>query len=180
MINDWNVIVSLHERGWNQAFRVLQGFGLVSRSEFRNVLVMKVSQINELLETLREEMAKDPDRFDFLARLVPVSCTFNFQSPQEFESRAQEAILQWVPHLAGKSFHVRMHRRGFKGKLSSPDEERFLDTVLLEALEQAGTPGHISFENPDAIVVVETLGQRCGMSYWTREDLQRYPFIKVD
>jgi hypothetical protein len=73
-----------------------------------------------------------------------------------------------------------MYRRGFKGKLSSPDEERFLDKVLLEALERAGTPGHITFENPDAIVVVETLGQRCGMSYWTREDLQRYSFVKVD
>ncbi|WP_290888325.1 THUMP domain-containing protein [Fischerella sp.] len=180
MMNDWNIIVSLHERGWYQAFKVLQEFGSISRSDFRNVLVMKVSHIDRFLETLREEIANDPNRFDFLARLVPVTCAFTFQSPQDFESRAQEAILQWVPHLAGKSFHVRMHRRGFKGKLSSPDEERFLDKVLLEALERAGTPGHITFENPDAIVVVETLGQRCGLSYWTREDLQRYSFLKVD
>jgi hypothetical protein len=88
--------------------------------------------------------------------------------------------LQWVPQLAGKGFHVRMYRRGFKGQLISQDEERFLDRVLLEALEQNGTPGHITFDQPDAIVVVETLGQWCGLSCWSHADLQRYPFLKVD
>jgi hypothetical protein len=35
-----------------------------------------------------------------------------------------------VPELIGKRFHVRMHRRGFNGKLSSQQEAQFLDGFL--------------------------------------------------
>jgi tRNA(Ser,Leu) C12 N-acetylase TAN1 len=179
-MNDWNVVVSVHEHGWKPAFKVLQGFGAVGSSDFLNVFVMQVSHIGQFLELLRESIAQTPERFACIARVIPVTFTFTFQSPQEFELKAQEAVLQWVPQLAGKRFHVRMHRRGFKGRLSSVDEEHFLDQALLEALEQAGTPGHITFEQPDVVVVVETLGQWCGLACWTGEELQRYPFLRVD
>jgi hypothetical protein len=73
-----------------------------------------------------------------------------------------------------------MHRRGFKGKLRSLEEEQFLDDILLEALKKAGTPGHITFENPDAVIAVETIANWAGISLWTRDQLQRYPFIRID
>jgi tRNA(Ser,Leu) C12 N-acetylase TAN1 len=85
-----------------------------------------------------------------------------------------------VADLRGKSFHVRLHRRGFKGRLSSQNEEGFLDGVLLEALEQSGTPGRITFADPDAIIAVETVDGQAGLSLWTREEMQRYPFIRPD
>ncbi|GAB4333607.1 MAG: hypothetical protein OHK0047_22210 [Leptolyngbyaceae cyanobacterium] len=175
-----NVVVSLHEQGFRSAFKVLQGFGSVNTTNFFNVLGMQVENIPELLEALRDAIAQAPEQFAFLARLVPVTTTFTFQSPAEFEAKAKEAVFQWIPQLAGKRFHIRMHRRGFKGRLSSHDEERFLDEMVLQALEQAGTPGTITFQDPDAIVVVETVGQWCGLSYWTREELQRYPFLRID
>jgi tRNA(Ser,Leu) C12 N-acetylase TAN1 len=179
-MHDWNVVVSLHEHAFKPAFKVLQGFGAVSETDYRSVLAMKVSDIYNFLETLGEQMSDDPNLSSWLARVVPVTQTFSFQSPQEFEAKAREAVLPWVSQLAGKSFHVRMYRRGFKGRLSSPDEERFLDGVLLEALEQAGTPGRITFDNPDAIVVVETLGQWAGLSCWMREQIQRYPLLRLN
>jgi len=55
-----------------------------------------------------------------------------------------------------------------------------LDEALLETLEHRGTPGRIDFDDPDFILDVETVGQRAGMSLWTREDLHRYPFLKLD
>jgi hypothetical protein len=64
--------------------------------------------------------------------------------------------------------------------MQSPEEERFLDAALLEALAAAGTPGSITFEDPDAIISIETAGNWAGMSLWTREDLERYPFLKLD
>ena len=85
-----------------------------------------------------------------------------------------------LPKLADKSFHVRMHRRGFKGRISSHDEERFLDKILLEELGKMSKPGHITFEDPDVILVVETVGQQAGLSCWNREDLQHYPLLKLD
>jgi hypothetical protein len=73
-----------------------------------------------------------------------------------------------------------MCRRGFKGRLSSMDEEHFLDGHLLGLLERAGTPGRITFDDPDAIISVETVGPRSGLSLWTREELARYPFLGLD
>jgi tRNA(Ser,Leu) C12 N-acetylase TAN1 len=75
---------------------------------------------------------------------------------------------------------VRLHRRGLKGRIASRDEEVFLDRVLLDALDKAGTPGSITFEDPDVILDIETLGAWAAMSIWTREDLKRYPFLRVD
>ena len=111
---------------------------------------------------------------------MPVTHTFTFQTPAIFEEKARETVSPWIPGLAAMGFHIRMHRRGFKGKISSMEEERFLDNFILDALERAGTPGHITFEDPDAIIVVETIGQRAGLSLWTREELQRYPLLHLD
>ncbi len=176
----WNVVVSLHEHGFRRAFKLLQGLGAVYTTEFLNVLVMEVSNIPRFLETLNAWVSEDPSLLKLISRIVPVTSTFSFQSAEEFETKAQEAILYWLPQLADKSFHVRMHRRGFKGRLASPEEERFLDQVLLKELGKIGNPGHITFEEPDAIIVVETVGQQAGLSCWNREDLQRYPFLRLD
>jgi tRNA(Ser,Leu) C12 N-acetylase TAN1 len=109
-----------------------------------------------------------------------VTRTFDFQSPEEVEARAKEAALSLVPELAGKTFHVRFHRRGHKGQLSSAGEERFLGEALLGALTAASTPGRLGFDDPDAVLVVETVGNRGGLSLWGREDLKRYPFLRQD
>jgi tRNA(Ser,Leu) C12 N-acetylase TAN1 len=55
-----------------------------------------------------------------------------------------------------------------------------LSDALLEATGEAGRPGHITFEDPDAIVAVETVGTQAGLSLWMREDLKRYPFLRLD
>jgi tRNA(Ser,Leu) C12 N-acetylase TAN1 len=177
---DWNVVVTVREGRFVQACELLEELGPVVRTDYFNVLVMKVDGIDHLLETLSQWIAADPSILTILARVMPVTHTFDFQTVEEFEVHARQVVLSWVPHLAGKRFHVRMHRRGFKGRLSSIDEEKFLDILLLEALESAGTPGRISFEDPDVIIAVETVGNRAGLSLWTREDLQRYPFLHLD
>jgi tRNA(Ser,Leu) C12 N-acetylase TAN1 len=155
-------------------------FGRVKRTDFYNTLVMQAEDVHQMLESLRTRYLEDHESLKPISRLIPVTSAFAFHSPDEFECKAKDAIVAWVSELAGKGFHVRMHRRGFKGRLSGHEEERMLDDVLLEALRTAGTPGHISFENPDAVIVVETVASRAGLSLWTREQLQRYPFIRID
>lgn len=179
-MQEWNAVINVHERGFRQAFAVLGEFGLVRKTEFFNVLLLHADDIPAMLEELRKRLAADPHALAFLSRLIPVTSTFTFQSPEEFETKASAAVLQWVPDLTGKGFYVRMRRRGFKGRLSSLDEERFLDDVLLQALEKAGTPGHISFDQPDCIIAVETIAQWAGLALWHREDLQRYPFMGLE
>jgi hypothetical protein len=43
-----------------------------------------------------------------------------------------------------------------------------------------GKPGRITFEDPDAIIAVETVAQWAGLSLWKREDLKQYPFIRLN
>jgi tRNA(Ser,Leu) C12 N-acetylase TAN1 len=179
-MKDWNVVISIREGFFKEACVLLEQFGAVSKTGFFNVLVMRVEDTSLLVEKLREQLATETAAARFLARVMPVTQSFNFQDPAMFEEKARETVSSWIPALAAKGFHVRMHRRGFKGRLSSMEEERFLDDFILAALEQAGSPGHITFEDPDAVIVVETVGQRAGLSLWTREELRRYPFLHPD
>ena len=78
--------------------------------------------------------------------------------------------------LRGKTFHVRLHRRGHRRELPTPAEERFLD----EATRATGAPGRIAFDDPDAVVAVETVGDRAGLPAWGREELRRSPFLHTD
>jgi tRNA(Ser,Leu) C12 N-acetylase TAN1 len=179
-MHDWNVVISLHERQYGRARKRLEKLGQVRRTAYFNVLVMKVEDIGELLETLQQEVKENPRLLTILARVMPVTQVFTFQTVEEFEAKAREASLTFVSDLVGKTFHIRMHRRGFKGRLSSQDEEKFLDEVLLEALAKREKPGQITFADPDAILAVETVDCQAGLSLWTREDRQRYAFLRLD
>jgi tRNA(Ser,Leu) C12 N-acetylase TAN1 len=179
-MHDWNVVVSLQEGGYTQAWKLLEPFGAVSRTPYYNVLVMRVADIGQFLETLRQRNTEEPQLLTVLARVMPVTQTFTFQTVEEFETKVRAACQRWVPVLAGQRFHVRMHRRGFKGRLTSQHEESFLDGALLEALAQTGRPGQITFADPDAIIALETVDCRAGLALWRREDVQRYPFLRLD
>ncbi|MEW6218402.1 MAG: hypothetical protein AB1634_02585 [Thermodesulfobacteriota bacterium] len=179
-MRDWNVVITVREGGFARARRLLESLGEVGRTDFYNVLVMKAGDRPQYMETLREQVTAEPDLLSqVLARVLPASAVFNFQTPAQFESQAQEIVAALVPALANKAFHVRMTRRGFKGRLSSMDEERFLDHFLLAALEEAGTPGQIRFASPEAVIAIETVGPRAGLALWQRPDLERYPFLRI-
>ena len=60
---DWNVVVSVHEHGYTRARHLLERLGAVARTEFFNVLVMRI---------------EDPDAFleQFADLLQVVDCSF--------------------------------------------------------------------------------------------------------
>ena len=177
-MQEWNVVVTV--RDFKRACEILSDYGRVKRTDFYNTLVMQVNHIHQLLEALRERSSDDHEFLNCISRLIPVTSTISFQSRDEFENKSKYAVLTWVDELADKGFHVRIHRRGFKGRLSGFEEEQFLDDILLEALRKEGTPGHIDFDHPDAVIAVETIANWAGFSLWTREQLERYPFIRID
>ncbi|MBI5446021.1 MAG: hypothetical protein HY900_33010 [Deltaproteobacteria bacterium] len=179
-MRDWNVVASVHQEGFRESLRLLARFGEVSKTDYFNVLVARVPDVATFVSELAAQVEAEPGIMNYLGRVVPVTRTFDFQGPQEFEERARQTALAWADELAGKSFHVRMHRRGLKGKLSSQEEEKLLAGALLEALSERGEPGRITFTDPDAILAVETVGPRAGLSLWSREDLARYRFLGLD
>ena len=179
-MQEWNAVICVHEHGYKRARDVFGDFGEVRRTEFFNVLILRAEDLNAMLEALSERSRRAPESLSFLSRLIPVDHAFIFNSAEEFEKKARESILGWRDKLAGKRFYVRIHRRGFKGRISSPDEERMLDTLLLQELEKISVPGRIAFEDPDAIIAVETIGTWAGIALLTREQREQYPFVRIN
>lgn len=179
-LQDYNVVITVHEHRHQRAGRLLSEFGEVRRTDFFNVLLLKVDSIGIFLQRLSTRIASEPSQQDCLSHVMPAFTTYIFQSTEEFELKARRAVTPWLAALAGTTFHVRMHRRGFKGRLSSQEEERFLDHYLMERLNREGAGGKVAFTDPDVIVAVETVAQWAGLSYWRREELQRYPFLTLD
>jgi len=177
--NDWNVIVTLPEATSREARKFLRRWGEVHRTGYFRVLALTVDDIESFLAEVARAIEEKPGTLNILSHIIPAQRTFTFASAEEFEAKARDIAILWAPMLAGKSFHVRLHRRGFKGTLSTPKEERFLDETLLDALETLGAPGRISFTDPDAILQIETIDNRAGVSLWQRQDLLRYPFLGV-
>ncbi len=178
-MTDRMVVATTREQGFDRGRQLLAQFGRVFRTDYFNVLLLIPDDPDSFVERFAAMVRNVPEVMETLSRVVPAEEDFRFAGPEEFEARARDIVVGWAPRLHGKSFHVRMHRRGFKGRLSSQKEERFLDAAVLARLEEDGAPGRITFEDPDAVIDVETVDDRAGLSFWTREDLQRYPFLKV-
>lgn len=179
-LRDWNVVVTLLQRELRDAWKFLQPFGQLSKSDYFNVLLMKVDDTGQFLDNMANALQADRPLERVINRIMPASVCFDFQRPAEFEAKLVEAVAPWVAQLAKGTFHVRMHRRGFKGRLSSQNEEQFLDGVLMKKLSALGAATRIDFEDPDHIVDIETVGQRAGVALWTRDQATRYPFLKLD
>jgi tRNA(Ser,Leu) C12 N-acetylase TAN1 len=177
---DWNVLVTLPENTFHEARRILTRWGRIEPTGYYNVLVMHVVDPNAFLADFASAVAATPGLLNFVSHVVPAQRSFSFDSSEAFEREARAVALGRLSDLAGASFYVRLHRRGSKGIISTQPEERFLDEVLLNALADAGTPGRISFSDPDKVIQIETVDGRAGMSLWTREDLRRFPFLGVD
>ena len=102
----WNVVVSVNERGFEDAFKKLSRFGLIRKTGFFNVLFMRADDLPGMLESLRRWISEDPHALSFLSKLMPVTDTFSFQSPVEFEEKAKGIVLAWVPELEGKGWNL--------------------------------------------------------------------------
>lgn len=177
---DWNVVVTVYDGEFNEAIRLLRPYGEVARTDYWNVLTMQVEDVIGFMRAIETATRVDATIPNSVSRIVPVTQTFRFQSPAEFEDEARSLVDRWLSELKGKRFHVRMHRRGFKGQLSSQHEEQLLDHHLLERLAEKGAPGRIDFDDPDAIIAVETLGQTAGLSLWTRDQRQSFELLNLD
>jgi len=179
-MHDWNAVITVRDGGFAPAFSLLEPLGTVRKTGFFNTLVMRADDPFRLLADLQGQLAGSPAITSWISRFMPIRQLFTFQSPEEFKLRSREAVQGWLPLLGNSRFHLRMHRRGFKGKLSSIEEERFLDEFLLQQLAEAGRPGKVAFEDPDAIIALETVGNKAGLSLFNRDELQRFSLLRLD
>ena len=162
-MKDWNVVISVYQDGFRRALRALKEFGPVERSPYHNVLLMRVEDPTALLDAIERGTEENTALYDAISRVAPAMRTVEFHSVEEFTERLKPILLEWLPRLTGSSFHVRLHRRGDRHDLRTPDAERLFDDLLLDATAAAGAPCKISFTDPDAVIAIDTVDDRAGI-----------------
>jgi hypothetical protein len=176
-VPNWNVTVTLAEPTFRIARNLLARWGRLRRTEFFNVAVMAVADTDSFLREFAAAVEKMPGILNAMSHVVPLEQMFAFKDAPEFDEKLRDIALSYAPQLAGRSFHVRLRRRGLKGIISTPEEERLLDELLLKASAAAGKPGRITFEDPDYVLLIETVGESGGVALWAGNDLKRYSFL---
>jgi tRNA(Ser,Leu) C12 N-acetylase TAN1 len=83
-----------------------------------------------------------------------------------------------ISRFVGKSFFVRANLRGMKGRLETPTVERALGAFLIDACVAAGEPGRVTFDDPDVVLAVETIGSTVAWALVNREERQQ-PYVTL-
>ena len=179
-MKDWNVVISIYQDGFRRARHALKDFGPVGSTPYHNVLAMKVDDPGALLEAVEAKVEASPPLYDAISRVAPAQRSFDFESAEAFTESAKAVLVDWSPRLTGRTFHVRFHRRGGRQELHRPETERLLDDAILAETARLGQPARISFEDPDVVIVIDTIDHRAGLALWTREDLARHRLLKPE
>ena len=174
-----NLLVTMAEGAhFGYLLRELSCYGEFHKTEFFGVILGQVPGLNDFLEDIRQRVEKKDPFCKEISRIVPIDCFFVFR-PDNFLDKVRDSVTTYLEQLPEKRFYVRLERRGLKGKIVSPDVERSLDAFIVEKLAEMGASATVDFADPDAIIAVETVGDRCGVSLLTRRIMDRYQFVKV-
>jgi tRNA(Ser,Leu) C12 N-acetylase TAN1 len=176
---DWNVLVTSRDRGEREVLRALAPLVKLRRSGFRNVLLGRVDDPEAFLAAVEVQRERQPFLESSLARILPIERTFAVEVPR-FEETLRAEAAPFIDRLAGRSFHVRVERRGHKGLIHSQAAEQALSAHLYETLEARGAAPVVDFEDPDAVVAVELVGDVAGIALVTRELRRRFTFVRID
>ncbi len=178
-MKDWNVVVTTRD-GSNRARKLLRNLGRVERTHYRGVLVLHVAAPERFFDQLSKVSAVYPELESLIGRITPLEHHFEFESREQFETRLREIAVALGPLLDGRRFFVRMHRRGFKGKIRRPEAERELSELFLESLAARHASARVDFEDPDLVVVIETVDTHGGVGVFDRAELESHPLLRVD
>lgn len=176
---EWNIVVTSREGGQRRLRRALAPALRLRRAAFRNVLVGSVEDVHACLQAVAELCERRPRIRHWLGRILPVERTFAVDPPT-FDAQLQTATAPFVDRLAGRSFHVRIERRGHKGVINTHASEQAVGGRLYDTLEARGAAPTIEFADPDVVLAVEVIGDTAGVGLVTRELRQRFPFVKID
>ena len=174
----WNVLVTGQEGVAGDLLRQLKKLGRFRWAGFRNVIIGQVDDVEAFLQTLQDLMEQKPFVEAWLGKAVPIDATFQF-SAEEFLADVERELTPFLDRLAGRTFYVRVERRGHKGVLRTAEIEQEIGAFLVRALTERGHSPKVKFDDPDVVLDVEILGDRAGISLITRELRTRFTSVKI-
>jgi hypothetical protein len=176
---DWNVLAICTRGETGRALSLLGGIGRFRTGGYPQVLLGVVDRADPAdLRCGVEDAARGEGPWaGAVERIVPVERAVSFVRDDVTETLC-ETLEPLAPRLCGKTFYVRTHLRGMKGRIEHPAVERALGDFLFEFASRAGEPPKVRFRDPDVVVVAEVTGRRVGFGFLTRE-LRALPLVKV-
>jgi tRNA(Ser,Leu) C12 N-acetylase TAN1 len=175
---DWNVLATSLEGRRDALLLSLRKLGRFRPGGYRNVVIGLVEDRDEFLVRVREALAAEGLLPTALAKVVPIETTALIDADTAVTTLAAAAE-PFLDRLAGGSFFVRLERRGLKGRLHSPTVEREVGDHVWRALAARGHTPRVDFADPDAVLVIETIGDRAGLAVITRALRREYPFVNI-
>lgn len=176
---EWNVLVTAQEGSARDLKRFVKQHGVFRWSQFRNVLLGRVVDPEGFFRTLDAQLEKKPFALNWLGKALPICITFPVHL-ETFIDDLEGHLSSLVEGLKGKSFHVRVERRGHKGDLRTHDLERQIGDYLWEELQRQGGQPVVSFKDPDVVVAIEIVGKTAGIAVVPRRLRQEFLFVKID
>jgi hypothetical protein len=174
----WNVLAIATRGETGKALALLGEVGRFRTGGYPQVLSGSVPRPDGNLLAGISELADGGERTaGILDRLVPVEQAVSFPLDDVAETLC-EHLEPLAARLCGKTFYVRTHLRGMKGRVEHPAVERALGDFLSELAGRAGAPPKVSFTDPDVVVIAEVVGRRVGYAFLGREERSR-ALIKV-
>ena len=175
----WNILATAKLRQERSLLRLLSHYGEFKGSGFRDVVLGRVGDVEAFLKALEALRQENPGKLNNLSQIVPLEKTFQFEV-SDFMDKAKEAIPTLVERLENKKFHVRVKRRGHKGEISSQAVERELADFVFDLLEKGGKKAQVSFADPDAVIILETIGNWAGIGLVIKEMKEECPLVRLE
>lgn len=176
----WNVLAIGARGETGKALALVSEVGRFRTGGYPQVLVGSVERPNgpaSLLDGI-DGLVRDGARAaGAIDRVVPVEEAVSFVRDDVTETLC-EVLEPKAARLCGKTFYVRAHLRGLKGRVEHPAVERALGDFLHEFASRAGDPPKVTFRDPDIVVVAEVVGRRVGYGFLGR-DVRSALLVKV-
>ncbi len=174
MLEDWNVVVIGERDTEKDLLEILEEDGEFERSGFRDVVVGYVEDIVEFLEDAEQR------KYPHLNRVIPIDDTFLI-SPEYLTDMLKKRVEQYIDEIErGETFGFRVEQRGMKEDISSQKVEREVGGYFYDLVEKVhGRKPKVNLNKPDKLIVIEIIGDRCGIGFITREMREKYSVIKV-
>ena len=172
----WNTLLVLRERRLAGLLNCLRPRGRFRTSGYPRVLLGMVDDKGhdsapgngDRIARVVDFFEQNPELAAELQRVVPVEASPLFERDDVTETLCVAMHDKGV-ELAGRSFHVRAHLRGLKGRQETTAVEGALGEFLLERAEAGGRAATVTFSDPDVVVAVEVAGRRAGYAFFERE-----------
>ncbi|MHC1624262.1 MAG: THUMP domain-containing protein [Candidatus Methanospirareceae archaeon] len=174
MMEDWNVVVVGDGDREKDLLENLEEDGEFERSGFRDVVLGNVEDIVEFLEDAEQK------KYPYLRRVIPIDDAF-FASPENLIDTLKKRVEPYIDEIEpGETFGFRVECRGMKEDISSQKVEREVGGYFYDLVEKVyGRKPKVNLKNPDKLIVIEIIGNRCGLGFITREMREKFSVIKV-